>query len=83
VGIADQLRDAMVRDGLGRDAATRQIWCADRKALRPDRIAGDGGECQTHHAAQVDRPIILPLSNPTERLEAMLDQLIARTDGRG
>jgi malic enzyme len=36
VGIADQLRDAMVRDGQDRDAATRRIWCVDRQGLLTD-----------------------------------------------
>ncbi|MER7007817.1 NAD-dependent malic enzyme [Dactylosporangium sp. NPDC000555] len=128
VGIADQLRDAMVRDGLDRDAATRRIWCIDRQGLLTDdmsnlldfqvpyarpasEVAGwrrDGGvglretvgnvrptmlvgtstvhqaftedvvRAMAHH---VDRPIIFPLSNPTERIEAMPDQLIPWTDG--
>ena len=33
-------------------------------------------------AAQVDRPVILPLSNPTSRVEAVPVDLIAWTEGR-
>ena len=33
VGVADQLRDAMMRDGLSRRDATRRIWCVDRRGL--------------------------------------------------
>jgi Malic enzyme, NAD binding domain/Lyase len=120
----------MVRDGLDRDAATRQVWCVDRQGLltddmtdlrdfqgpyaRPVReVAGWQGHgpiglkqvvanvkptiligTSTAHRAftedivremarHVDRPVIFPLSNPTERIEAMPDQLIEWTDGRG
>jgi malate dehydrogenase (oxaloacetate-decarboxylating) len=130
VGIADQLRDAMVRDGLDKDAATRRIWCIDRQGLLTDDMrdlrdyqapyARPAGEVKgwardsriglaevvanvkptmligtsTAHRAfteeiikemarHVDRPIIFPLSNPTERIEAMPSDLIPWTDGRG
>jgi malate dehydrogenase (oxaloacetate-decarboxylating) len=33
VGIADQLRDAMIRDGASADQATSQVWLIDRQGL--------------------------------------------------
>src|SRR5580658_6845355 len=33
IGIADQLRDAMVREGLSKQDAARRFWCVDRQGL--------------------------------------------------
>jgi len=36
VGIADQIRDAMVREGLSKEDATRRFWCVDLGGLLTD-----------------------------------------------
>jgi len=33
VGVADQIRDAMVREGLSKEDAARRFWCVDRQGL--------------------------------------------------
>jgi malate dehydrogenase (oxaloacetate-decarboxylating) len=33
IGIADQLRDAMLREGLSKEDAARRFWCVDRQGL--------------------------------------------------
>jgi malate dehydrogenase (oxaloacetate-decarboxylating) len=33
IGVADQIRDAMVREGLSQDDAARRFWCVDRQGL--------------------------------------------------
>ncbi|MFC4586995.1 NAD-dependent malic enzyme [Sphaerisporangium corydalis] len=40
IGIADQLRDAMVRDGLSPEEATRRIWAVDRQGLLTGDMPG-------------------------------------------
>ncbi|MGW2257544.1 oxaloacetate-decarboxylating malate dehydrogenase [Streptomyces sp. NPDC001780] len=130
VGIADQLRDAMVRDGVSRRQATAQVWLIDKPGLLtrstsdlrdfqqayardPSEVADwtkdDGGislletvkrvkptillGTSTVHGAftrevveataeGTERPIILPLSNPTSRIEAMPADVIAWSKGK-
>jgi len=48
IGIADQLRTAMVREGLSEEDAARRIWCVDRQGLL---TADMGGELHEHQAA--------------------------------
>jgi malate dehydrogenase (oxaloacetate-decarboxylating) len=132
IGIADQLRDALIAAGLSAREATRRLWCIDRHGLltddqgamhdfqaryaraasevtgwdrdqkaggitlaevvrraRPTILIGTSGQggaftepivrAMAGHAA---RPIILPMSNPTELAEAAPADLLAWTDGR-
>ena len=40
VGIADQIRDAMVREGLSKEDAARRFWCVDQQGLLTTEMAG-------------------------------------------
>ena len=131
VGIADQLRDAMVRDGATPERATAQVWLIDKQGLLTDNMADlrdfqkpyarpvsevsgwasttSGtislldtvrnvgptiliGTSTVHGAftrevveamsGKVERPIILPLSNPTSRIEAMPADIIPWSRGK-
>ncbi|MFG2133564.1 NAD-dependent malic enzyme [Streptomyces sp. NPDC048751] len=132
IGIAEQLRDAMVADGLTRQEATERVWAVDRHGLltedqddlrdfqtyfarrtaevadwrrddslggiplaevvdrvRPTVLIGASGQGGAFTedvvramAAHTERPIILPLSNPTRLAEAVPADLLAWTDGR-
>jgi len=133
IGNADQLRAAMIRDGLSSEEASRHFWCVDRPGLLTQDSAstlrdfqmpyarsandvsgwartGPGGGIDLAEvvrrvhptmligtstvggafsepivremAAHTQRPIILPLSNPTPLAEATPADLIHWTEGR-
>ncbi|MDX6295492.1 MAG: hypothetical protein QOH50_4567 [Kribbellaceae bacterium] len=131
-GIADQLRDALVADGLTSDEAVRRFWAVGRHGLitddrtdlrdsqlpyarpagevadwnrdpdlggvalaevvaraRPTILIGTSGQGGAftepiirEMAAHTERPIILPMSNPTPLSEAVPADLLAWTEGR-
>ena len=130
IGIADQIRTVILRDGLGDEEATRRFWCVDKPGLlvddmedlrdfqkgyaRPRAEVADWGADGTIDllevvervlptiivgtstqagafteqvirtmARGVDRPLVFPLSNPTERLEAVPADVIRWTEGQG
>src|SRR6478609_9263324 len=132
LGIADMMREQMIREGLTPQEATARFYPMGSKGLMVDdaadlldfqqpyarrraEVAGwAGGEAggriglaevvarvkptmligtSTHSgaftepivrdmAAHTERPIIMPLSNPTSKAEALPADLIAWTDGR-
>jgi len=40
IGVADQIRDAMVREGLSKEDATNRFWCVDRQGLLTSDMTG-------------------------------------------
>jgi malate dehydrogenase (oxaloacetate-decarboxylating) len=131
LGIADLMRDEMVRQGLSREDATRRFWALGRRGLltddrtehqfdfqrpyawpaaeavewsasggapnlaevvaqaKPTMLIGTSTRAGAFSepivrqmAETVDRPIIMPLSNPTSKAEAVPADLIRWTDGR-
>jgi malate dehydrogenase (oxaloacetate-decarboxylating) len=130
LGVADMLRDVMVREGLPAEEAARRFYPLGRNGLLTDetegmydfqlpyaRPAGEvagwsgGGDgirlpevvanvrptmligtstqagafteaIVKDMAGHVERPIIMPLSNPTSRAEALPEDLISWTEGR-
>ncbi|AJI32991.1 oxaloacetate-decarboxylating malate dehydrogenase [Bacillus thuringiensis] len=129
IGIADQVRDAMVRVGVSEEESYKRFWCIDRnglvtdnmedlldfqmpyarkeaevsewkengviglaevvKQVKPTILIGTSTvagafkeEIIKEMASHVERPIILPMSNPTPLAEAKPADLIKWTEGR-
>ncbi len=129
IGIADQVRDAMVRVGVSEQESYKRFWCIDRNGLvtdnmedlldfqipyarkeaevsewkqngviglaevvkhvKPTILIGTSTvagafkeEIIKEMASHVERPIILPMSNPTPLAEAKPADLIEWTEGR-
>lgn len=129
IGIADQVRDAMVRVGVSEEESYKRFWCIDRNGLvtdnmedlldfqipyarkeaevsewkqngviglaevvkhvKPTILIGTSTvagafkeEIIKEMASRVERPIILPMSNPTPLAEAKPADLIEWTEGR-
>jgi malate dehydrogenase (oxaloacetate-decarboxylating) len=131
LGIADIMRDQMIREGLPAEEATRRFWALDRNGVlsddrtehlydfqvpyarpwdevkewgvpgsrpgladvvrnvRPTVLIGTSTQSGAFTeqivrdmATHTKRPIIMPLSNPTPKAEAMPADLLAWTGGR-
>ncbi len=66
LGIADQIRDAMTREGLSREDASARLWLVDTEGLLTD----DMGERLHDYQA--------PYARPARRGEALEAQRLAR-----
>jgi malate dehydrogenase (oxaloacetate-decarboxylating) len=127
VGIADQVRDAMIADGATPEQASAQVWLVDKQGLLFDDMddlrdfqtpyaknrqqlgVGDDrvglvdtikmasatillGTSTVHGAftrdviqamaASTQRPMIFPISNPTEKIEAMPADVLDWSGGK-
>ncbi|OLP66807.1 putative NAD-dependent malic enzyme 2 [Bacillus pumilus] len=132
IGIADQMRDKMVLEGLSEEEANQSFWTLDYRGLLTDQFEGEvfdfqkpylrssdevkgwardekgqisfaetvrqvkptiligtsgqGGafteEIIKEMATHTERPVIMPMSNPTPLAEAVPENLFKWTDGR-
>ncbi|MEW4369696.1 NAD-dependent malic enzyme [Paenibacillus kandeliae] len=131
IGNADQIRDAMIKEGLSQKEAEQRFWAYDYRGLlteetegvfefqkpyvrevsevsdwatdadgkisllevirqvKPTILLGTSGvtgafseEIIKEMASHVERPIIMPMSNPTSLAEAVPADLLAWTDGK-
>ena len=51
IGIADQMRDAMIREGVSEEDATKRFWCVDRQGLLTAGMAGPANMLSDHQSS--------------------------------
>jgi malic enzyme len=80
---------AAMADSLGLGSGRPRDLAAVVRAVRPTALVGTSGEPDTfpeevirEMARHVERPVVLPLSNPTSQCEAKPADVIAWTNGR-
>lgn len=131
IGNADQIRDALMKEGLSKEEAERRFWAYDYRGLltdetegvlefqkpyirsaeelrswtmdpsgkisllevvkqvKPTILIGTSGvsgafseQVIREMSRHVDRPVIMPMSNPTKLAEAVPEDLLHWTDGK-
>lgn len=131
IGVADMMREVMIKEGLSEQEAASRFWTVDSRGLltddsaalrdfqkpyarpaaevvswsrqqdgpigladvvanaKPTMLIGTSTQSGAftagivrQMASTVDRPVIMPLSNPTSKAEAVPEDLIRWTDGR-
>jgi malate dehydrogenase (oxaloacetate-decarboxylating) len=50
IGVADQIRDAMMREGLSEEDAIRHFWCVDKQGLLTDNMTDELRDFQVPYA---------------------------------
>jgi len=70
VGVADQIRNAMVREGLSKDDAARHFWCVDRQGLLIADMAAELGDYQAAYARPItERKFGVSLAEVVQRVK--------------
>ncbi|MCU1232567.1 MAG: Malate dehydrogenase (oxaloacetate-decarboxylating) [Candidatus Solibacter sp.] len=69
IGIADQLRDAMVREGLSKDDAAKRFWCVDREGLLTAGMRGELRDYQAAYARGADEGFGCSLTEVVRRVK--------------
>ncbi len=64
IGIADQIRDAMVREGLSTDEAIHRIWCVDVQGLLTDDMGNSLRPYQALYARPASEVADWPRNGP-------------------